>query len=68
MERELLSIGWDIELPEKKEKDMELRRLFQTLEESDIVFVPTHKTNKFRSMKKEEYKTMVKEHLKQSER
>ena len=55
-------------MPEKKEKDLELRRLLQTLEDSDIVFVPTDKTNKFRSMKKEEYKTMVKEHLKQSAR
>ena len=68
VERELLSIGWDTEMPEKKEKDLELRRPLQTLEDSDIVFVPTDKTNKFRSMKKEEYKTMVKEHLKQSAR
>ena len=45
-----------------------MRRLSQTLEESDIVFVPTNKTNKFRSMKKKEYKTMVKEHLKKSAR
>ena len=52
VERELLSIGWDTEIPEKKEKDLELRRLLQTLEESDIVFVLTDKTNKCRSMKK----------------
>ena len=57
VETELLSIGWDTEIPEKKEKDLELRRLLQTLEKSDIVFVPTDKTNKFRSMIKEEYKT-----------
>ena len=31
VERELLSIGWDTEIPEKKEKDLELRRLLQTL-------------------------------------
>ena len=59
VERELLSIGWDTDIPEKKEKDLELRRLLQTLEQSDIVFVPTDKINKFRSMKKEEYKNMV---------
>ena len=52
VERELLSIGWDTEMPEKKENDLELRRLLQTLEESDIVFFPTDKTNKIRSMKK----------------
>ena len=56
VEIELLSIGWDSEIPEKKEKDLELRRLLQTLENSDIVFVPTEKTNKFRSMEKEKYK------------
>ena len=55
-------------MPENKYKDLELRILLQTLEDSDIIFVPTDKTNKFRSMKKEEYKTMVKEHLKQSAR
>ena len=68
VERELLSIGWDTEMSENKEKDQELRRLLQSLEESDIVIVPTDKTNRFRSMKKEEYKTMVKEHLKKSAR
>ena len=66
VERELLSIGWDTEMPEKKEKDLELRRLLQTLEKSDIVFVPTDKTNKYESMEKDEYKNLVKEHLKQS--
>ena len=45
-----------------------MRRILQILEESEIVIVPTDKTNRFRSMKKEEYKTMVTEHLKQSER
>ena len=68
VERELLSIGWDTEMPEKKEKDLELKRLLQTLERSDIVFVPTIKTNKYESMEKDEYKNLVKEHLKQSER
>ena len=43
-------------MPEKKEKDMELRRLLQILEESDIVFFPTDETNKFRSMKKKDIK------------
>ena len=52
-------------MPEKKEKYQELRRLLQSLKESDIVIVPNYKTNMFRSMKKEEYKTMVKEHLNQ---
>ena len=68
VERELLSIGWDTEMPEKKEKDLELKRLLQTLEKSDIVFVPTDKTNKYESMEKDEYKNLVKEHLKQSAR
>ena len=36
-----------------------MRRLLQSLEESEIVIVPTDKTNRFRSMKKEEYNTMV---------
>ena len=53
VERELISIGQDTEMPEKKEKGLELRRLLQTLEESNIVFVPNDKTNKFRSMRKE---------------
>ena len=43
VERELLSIGWETEMPEKKEKDQELRRLLKSLEESDIVIVPTEK-------------------------
>ena len=43
VERELLTIWWDIEMPEKKEKYQELRRLLQSLEESDIVIVPTEK-------------------------
>ena len=48
-------------MPEKKEKDQELRRILQSLEERDIVIVPTEKTNRFRMMKKEEYKTTLKE-------
>ena len=44
-----------------------MRRLVQCLEESETVFVPTDKTNRFRGKIKEKYKTMVKEHLKQSE-
>ena len=40
-------------MPEKKEKYQELRRLLQSLEESDIVIFTTDKTNRFRSMKKE---------------
>ena len=55
-------------MPEKKEKDQEMRRLLQSLEESEIVIVPTDKTNRFISMKKEENKNIVKEHLKQSAR
>ena len=43
VERELLSIGWDTEIPENKEKDQEMRRLLQILEESEIVTVPTEK-------------------------
>ena len=43
-------------------------RLLQSLEESEIVIVPTDKTNRFRSTNKEEYKTMVKENLKKSSR
>ena len=45
-----------------------MRRLIQILEVSEIVIVPTDKTNRFTSMRKEKYKTMVKEHLKQSAR
>ena len=45
-----------------------MRRLLQSIEESDIVIVPTDKTNLFRSTRKDKYKTMVKEHLKQSAR
>ena len=45
-----------------------MRRLLQSLEESEIVIVPTDKNNIFRSMRKEKYKTMVEEYLKQSER
>ena len=41
-----------------------MSRLLQSLEESEIVIVPTDKTNRFRNIKKEEYKTTVKEHLK----
>ena len=51
VERELLPIGWDTEMPEKKDKDQEIRRLLQISEESEIVIVPTEKTNRFRSMK-----------------
>ena len=56
------------EIPEKKEKYQELRRLLKILEETDIVIVTTDKTNRFRSIKKEEYKTKLKENLKQSAR
>ena len=66
VERELLSIGWETKLPDRKEKDQEIRRLLQRLEESEIVIVLTEETNSFRSMKKEKYKTMGKKHLKQS--
>ena len=45
-----------------------MSRLLQSVEESEIVIVQDDKTNKFRSMKKQEYKTMVKEHLKKSAR
>ena len=65
---ELLSIGWDTEIPENKDKYQEISRLLQSLGESDIFIVPNDKTKRFRSMKKQEVKTMVKEHLKQSSR
>ena len=45
-----------------------MRRLLKSLEESGIVIVRTDKTNRFRSMRKQKYKIMVKEHLKQSAR
>ena len=45
-----------------------MRRLLQSLEESEIVIVPTDKTNRFRSMRKDKYKNMVTEDLKQSAR
>ena len=45
-----------------------MRRLLQSIEESEIVIVPTDKTNMFISMRKYKYKTIVKEHLKQSTR
>ena len=45
-----------------------MRRLLNILEESEIVIVQTDKTNRFRSMRKQKYKIMVKEHLKQSAR
>ena len=43
-----------------------MRRLIKILKESEIVIVTTDTTNRIRSMKKEEYKTMVKEHLNKS--
>ena len=49
---ELLYIGWDIEMPENKDKYQEISRLLQSLEESDIFIIPNDKTNRFRSMKK----------------
>ena len=52
VERELLSIGWDTEITENKWKDQKMRKLLQSLEESEIVIVPTDKTNRFRSMRK----------------
>ena len=52
LERELLSIGLYTEILEKKEKDQEMRRLLQSLEESDIIIVPTDKTNSFRIIRK----------------
>ena len=55
-------------MPENKKKDLGLRRLLQTLEKSDIVFVPTDKTNRYESMERDEYKNLVKEHLKKSAR
>ena len=60
----ILKISWNSHLKNAKPYTF----ILQKLEKSDIVFVPTDKTNKFRSMKKEEYKDMVKEHLKQSAR
>ena len=38
-ERELQYIGWDTGMPEKKEKYQEIRRLLQSLEESEICYV-----------------------------
>ena len=58
--RELLSIGLYTEILEKKEKDQEMRRLLQSLDEGEVVIVPTDKTNRFRSMRKYKYETMVK--------
>ena len=45
-----------------------MRRLLQSLEESDIVIVTAEKNNTFRSTRKEKYKTMAEEHLRQSEK
>ena len=43
-------------------------RLLQSLEESELVIVPTEKTSRFRSTRKEKYKAMLKEQLKKSSR
>ena len=51
---ELLSIVWDTEMPENKDKYQEISRLLQSLGESDIFIVPNDKTNRFRSINKEE--------------
>ena len=40
-----------------------MRRLLQSLEESEIVMVPNDKTNSFRITRERKYKTMVEEHL-----
>ena len=39
-------------MTESKEKYEEMRRLPQSIEESEILIVPTDKTNMFRSMRK----------------
>ena len=51
LERELLSIELDTEIIENKDKDQEMRRQLQRLEESEIVTLPNDKTKRFRSMK-----------------
>ena len=43
-----------------------MRRLLHSLEESEIIIVPTKKNNSFRSMRK--YKTVVEEYFRQSAR
>ena len=55
-------------MPESLEKYQEMRRLLQSLEESDKVIVTAEKTNNFRSTRKEKYKTMTEEYLRQSEK
>ena len=68
LERYILAIVWDTEMIEKKEKYQEMRRLLQRSEESEILIVPTDKTNSFRSTRKINYTTMVVEHLRKSAR
>ena len=63
LQRELVSIGWNTKITEKKDKYQEMRRLLQSLEESEIVMVPNDKTNSFRITRERKYKTMVEEHL-----
>ena len=50
LERELLSVGWDNEMPRRCNKNWDINETIRLLEESYQVIVPTDKTNSFRNM------------------
>ena len=63
LERELLAIGWDSEIPEKKVKYKEMRRFIKSLEGSEVVVIPNYKNNSFSSTIITKYMTVVDGHL-----
>ena len=63
LEREILSVGWDNEMPRRCKKNWDMNETIRILEESDQVIVPTDKTNSFRCMDTKTYLTMVNGHL-----
>ena len=63
LQRELLSVGWDNEIPRRCKKIWDVNETIRILEEIDQVIVPTDKTNSFRWMDTEKYMTMVNESL-----
>ena len=50
-------------MPRICKKNWDMGKIFNNLDESDQVIVPTNKNDSFRSVSTEKYMTMVNEHL-----
>ena len=63
LERGILSVAWDNEIPIRCQKHWDMGEIFNNLEDSVQVIVPTDRTNSFWNVSTKIYMTMVNENF-----